>query len=78
MLASRSIGHTIVELQIAVELRRNVDRAQRELAARTERRGLAVIRAADTADTPKGTLSKATTKASTRDPAVEVEVHVLR
>lgn len=78
VLASRAIGHIIVELEIAVELGRNVDRAERELVFAAERRGLALVRAADTADTLASTLSKATTKASTRGPAVEVEVLVLR
>jgi hypothetical protein len=78
VLASRSIGHIIVELEIAVELGSNVDRAQGELVTGTEGRGLALVRATDTADTPASTLSKATTEASTRGPAVEVEVLVLR
>jgi hypothetical protein len=78
VLASRSIGHIIMELEIAVELGSNVDRAQGELVAGTEGRSLALVRAADTADTLVSTLSKATTKASTRGPAVEVEVLVLK
>ena len=66
-----------MELEIAVELGSDVNRAQRELVAAAEGRVTALVRAADTADTLASTLREATTNANTRGPAVEVEVLVL-
>lgn len=82
MLALLAIGHVVVELEIAVELRLDVDGAEGELVnlgTTAERRGLILVRPADTTNPlSKSPFAEATTRGGwLRSPAVPYKVLVL-